>query len=350
LKEGRKYILGIVVDGSQYQYLSLGSIFSALKATGHFQNRPSFHEIRIVCDDKVHSDWKNFVQFIFPKTTFLSPSKFWENEIFPSMRSGSKATYWKFQLIESLQEEEILIYLDSDAFFLKECNLEDLSYRLVANENYSVLGVPSPRPNHERFPALSLDNAYGYINAGFYLARFVNFKLESLLNDTKELVSIDPKFLVWHDQDLLNFHFKKKIGYLPYSYNSSTGILNATFYSDTNLNHFILKEAAFPVIAHASGGVLLNLASPYPYRGYILSIFNEMLNSGNFEKFPEIRNEVEKMKNKIDQSRLIKLRIKILILLGWTGGYHPFLIRRRWHWLNVLKYLQRRIISAITGV
>ena len=346
----RKYILGGVVDGTLYQYLALVSIFSALKATGQFQNKPALHEIRIVCDDKIHKDWKSFVQLLFPKTTFFSPSKFWENETFPPMGVDSKATYWKFQLIESLQEDEILIYLDSDAFFLKECNLKDLSYRLVANKNYSVLGVPSPRPNHERFPALSLDNAYGYINAGFYLTKCTNFKLESLLSDTKELVSIDPHFLAWHDQDLLNFHFKKKIGYLPYSYNSSTGILKATFYSDKNLNHFTLKEVAFPVIAHASGGVLLNLASPYPYRGYILSIFNDMLSSGIFEKFPEIRIEVEKLKNKIDQSRLIKLRIQILIFFGWTAGYHPVLIRSRFHWLNIFKGLKRRITRAITGI
>jgi lipopolysaccharide biosynthesis glycosyltransferase len=222
------------------------------------------------------------------------------------MNKESFATYWKFDFLNSLQESEIFIYIDLDAFIVRPLNLDFLFERIEAikglnanidsgqsfrnrkhqNEKSILLMVPSHRPVFERMGYSAVSNPYAYYNAGFIVGTlFHTIQDQTIKSVAQRYYFNDSDKMFWHDQDLINSIFANEIFPLPYSYNISTGMLNKKYFGIDKLNVNVMKEFRNPIVIHASGGVL-NTQRKYPYRKYLAKRYRDIekefaINSSN---------------------------------------------------------------------
>ena len=118
----------------------------------------------------------------------------------------SKAAYYRILLASTLTEVERVIYLDCDMVILKD--LSD-----VYNENIDGFGVAAVRdydmlkiPDH--YNQIGLNNEDYYFNSGFML---INLNYWRKHDSESALVSFatKPRHVYFHDQDALNFVFKR---------------------------------------------------------------------------------------------------------------------------------------------
>jgi len=213
-----------------------------------------------------------FAKLVSPVHRILSPSE-WEVLDYPPMLNGSYATYWKFDLINAVEIDEILVYLDADAFILGKFEIEVLLKRLQLtrfNSTASLLMVPSHRPVLERIGYTSKNNPFQYFNAGFFIAKNLKKVNFDTLKDIFETNFFgDHSRLYWHDQDLLNCYYGEDIQPLPYRYNISTGMFNKKNFSANGMNYLSELEFTNVVVAHASGGIL-NKKKHYSFRDSIV--------------------------------------------------------------------------------
>jgi len=101
------------------------------------------------------------------KPIIITPSKQYAT-IAPIMK-GCYATYWKFDLINSIEDDELLLYVDADSFCLRNYSPSAIA-KALAKTSTSLAAVPAQRAVLERFSALNLNSAYDYFNAGIFFS------------------------------------------------------------------------------------------------------------------------------------------------------------------------------------
>ena len=263
-----KFVLGTIVTGSQnYWSLCLCSIYSALE-----NSTDDFTAIYIATDRQDSFD--NFASLITKlfgiKVIHVIPRNFYK-EYAPKMK-GNYATYWKFDLLEAMKEDEMMMYLDIDALCVSPFSLSNI-FELMSQRNFEFAAVPSPRPVIERFGALNLSSPYSYFNAGFFVSKKIHaFSEEQLVIAIKNILSIDKLSMNWHDQDILNYLLNDKYLRLPIDLNISSGFLFSCFSSQDNLNYLSQSLCINPTIIHYSGDYLLN-STYHPLEHYSFARF-----------------------------------------------------------------------------
>lgn len=341
-----KYVLGGIVDTGNYEAMSLVSLYSSLL------NNADFDEVRLVISPNTDPSWKELVCKLHRNVTLIERSDFWEQECFQFFK-GSKATYWKFQLIDSLKSDEMLIFIDTDAFCFQKLPLKTFEELLTNNpQETTLLGVATPRPMFERFPVVGMKSPMHYINAGFFVTIKSSFKLADVVPSCERVRKLDNHNLVWHDQDLLNEIFASKIGYLPLSFNISTGMLKVSTYGPNKLNVFSLKEAKKPHVLHASGGVLFFKANFYPFRDQVIDLINKLESHLEKNMIKHSYQGIAIFKQAITRSFLSQLIYRTFIFLGYFDDYEPSFYNQHWHIRKLFQYktgLKRRILNLIMG-
>lgn len=250
-----RVVLGLCVEGEDDIWASaLITILSAIK-----HSNEHISEIKISSNQKQRTAE---LQSVLSNTTnvplvLVEPRRFYE-EIAPPLR-GSYATYWKFDLFNSLKENEILFYIDCDAFLINSLNSKVLKDIFNAG-SYKLAAVPAQRPVLERWAVLKLANPFDYFNAGILFG--VNdprYREDSLRKAVSEILMWDNLSLVWHDQDIFNFMFRSDTFKLNPTFNVSTGYISNQFRTPLMINDLLgsnIKSAA--VIAHMSGGYMFD--------------------------------------------------------------------------------------------
>ena len=307
-----KIVLGMVNEGDAISGLSMVTLFNNFHRLKKeiAQDSISLNLILRVVSLNPQSSFCRFAQLMFEDVEILSPSD-WSLLKFPPQKNGSFATYWKFDLISSMKEDEFLLYIDADAIILRRFNIGSMINKierlLLINLNSNKTGVlmmtPSHRPNLERMGYTGSSNPYGYYNAGVFLAFNPPPPTTGILASIySEFFYSDPELLFWHDQDLINALYSSIIHPLPFRYNVSTGMLRRQFYSMTQLNYLAEREIANPIVAHASGGIL-STSAYYPWRECFIRIAQDIV-----ENFPlEPIMEVE-IKNFIQNTKITSTR------------------------------------------
>jgi lipopolysaccharide biosynthesis glycosyltransferase len=337
----KRIILGVVNEGEDLSGMSILSLWVNLQSlNAELQTLEEPHEIAIyvVSKDK-NSLFCQFALELSKDTKIITPSS-WESYSFPSMSNGSHATYWKFDLINSVGKDEILIYLDADAFIVGKFELKTILSRVqeVGKKDLeTIFMVPSHRPVFERVGYHDHSSPYSYFNAGFIIGtNFSKIEFDKLQEVYNNYYFAEPSRLVWHDQDLFNSYYGEAIHSLPLRYNISSGMLNKKNFDLTFLNYLGEEEFTNVVVAHASGKILFTKRH-YTYRELILDrgqlfIKTTQSNSNTSEKVIEFlslssistfRNQCNYLQNyfsksgmklfsKIDRNFLL-FRIKDLI-------------------------------------
>lgn len=269
-----KVTLGAVNEGERFSAMAMVSLwtnYNALQKELESMDKPFELSLTIISKDQ-NSMFCDFAKQISSVHRILSPS-LWEDLDYPPMLNGSYATYWKFDLINAVETDEVLVYLDADAFILGKFEIEVLFKRLQltrSNNSESLLMVPSHRPVLERIGYISKNNPFQYFNAGFFIAKNlkkVNFDTLKEIFETNFFS--DHSRLYWHDQDLLNCYYGEDIYPLPYRYNISTGMFNKNNFSPNGMNYLSEFEFMNVVVAHASGGILFK-KKHYSFRDSIV--------------------------------------------------------------------------------
>ena len=127
-----KLVLGVVNEGysgAGMPFVSLWTNYLALKAELRLNHEFSEIKIRVISKEK-ESEFCHFAKSVCPLTEIVEPLD-WEATNFPPMSNGSFATYWKFDLLNSNQNDELLVYLDADAFVVRDFNLKSIYARAM---------------------------------------------------------------------------------------------------------------------------------------------------------------------------------------------------------------------------
>jgi hypothetical protein len=283
-----KITLGVVNEGESISAMSVVSLWTNYTALKE-QLSKTYAEFELglcIVSNDPNSVFCEFAKFISPFTNIVSPSP-WNSLGFPPMSNGSHATYWKFDLIDTIQDDEILVYVDADAFILGNLDIQVLVKRLQVQEasvGNHLLMVPSHRPVLERVGYNAYESPFQYYNAGFFVGKNLGKVNKSELKRLFEVDFFnDTTRLFWHDQDLLNSYFAGKILSLPYRFNVSTGMLNKNNFGVTGINYLGIREITNVVVAHASGGILFK-KKHYTYRDLIYKKGNELVVSLELDK------------------------------------------------------------------
>lgn len=280
-----KLVLGFVNDSKDCLGVGMLSAHLAIKHIRASLGHDSF-EVRIIGSNPLE-EFPVFVSSIHPRVTCLAPSD-WELLGLPSMGNGNFATYWKFDLINSLSSDEFLLYIDSDAFMVSNPNIDALCNRIsiirASNPLYqkaiaTVLMVPSHRPCLERVGYHLNSNPYNYYNAGFIFANFSSkISHEEIKEVFRSFFFSDKSRLYWHDQDIINALLGSNIYPLPFRYNVGTGMLSKDYFGPANLNYLAELEIKNPVIIHASGRIY-KTRQKWRFRKNVLHELNQFIDT-----------------------------------------------------------------------
>lgn len=118
----------------------------------------------------------------------------------------SKAAYYRILLASTLIDVERVIYLDCDMVVLKDLapvyNVDLNGFGVAAVRDYDMLKNP------EHYSQIGLNDEDYYFNSGFML---INLDYWRMHNSENALVSFatKPRHVFFHDQDALNFVFKR---------------------------------------------------------------------------------------------------------------------------------------------
>ena len=187
----------------------------------------------------------------------VAPRGFYQ-DLVPKMK-GNYSTYWKFDLFNALNDNEVLMYIDVDAFAIGKLKVNAIIDVLFESE-YQIAAVPSPRPVLERVAATRIKSPFDYFNAGVLFgvadSRYEEASIETAY---REIIKFDSLNVFWHDQDIFNYLFRDSTFKLPYTYNIHTGYLSNNFRSPALLNGLASEDIDRNVsIAHVSGDFLLS--------------------------------------------------------------------------------------------
>lgn len=311
-------MLGVVNQGEEFAGLAMTSLFNNLCQVREEIEREDIEielVTRVVTQDS-NSTFCDFARIQTNRLEVITPRD-WGSLGLPPQANGSFATYWKFDLFNTLTDDEILFYIDADAIIRKKINLESLINRLsrlslINSSSFrkgAILMTPSHRPNFERVGFKEINDPFRYFNAGLVLATGLPpITTEEILAVYKDFFFSDPSLLLWHDQDLINALFGSIIGSLPYRYNVSSGMLRSEYYGVAQINYIAELEFKDPVVAHASGGIL-NSNRHYPWRNDFKSIARSL--AKNEELDDRMKADIESFIRQISTSRIKSMIHKI---------------------------------------
>jgi lipopolysaccharide biosynthesis glycosyltransferase len=263
MKTHTPFVVGLCVTGpTKYWAMAIVCLTSALE---HLEIKPD--KILIATDQ---SNQFNTLKSLFDdyKISFIQvkPRSFY-SQIVPSLK-GNHSTYWKFDLFNSLEQDEILMYLDVDILVIRSLRISSVM-DLLNSENYRLAAVTFLRPVIERSAALRLNSPFDYFNAGVLFGKNdTMYREENIIAAFNEIKKFDTLNIFWHDQDLFNFIFRNKIFKLPYIYNVHSGYLQARYRSPFLLNEVAaldIKENG--TIIHFSGDFLAS-RKYHPYKAH----------------------------------------------------------------------------------
>ena len=306
------WVIGVVNQGSHISGMSIVSLkLTVDQVQAEIRSSDANHTLRIqIITDDAESIFCNFAKSLNIPVRIKNPSE-WPIREFPSMSNGSYATYWKFDLINACELYEILIYVDADAFVLRNIKIDALLDRLEAsnmrrqqdlNSRGSLLMVPSVRPVLERIGYVPSANPFHYFNAGVIIGMFKKgIDFEELERIYKRDFFGDSRMLIWHDQDLLNSYFLCDIDPLPLRYNVSSGMLRRENLGITRLNYLGKHELRETIIAHASGSALFS-RKRYSFREIVIQESKKLLRN---PRLPDgSRRSVEDFVKKIEVGKI----------------------------------------------
>jgi len=335
----RKFTLGFVCSGQKFtemSMVSLYSVYSNIKKSYAFEK--IVEEIMLVTDEPSNI-LISFAKSLHKNVRVISPSD-WTNKGFPSY-TGNYATYFKFDLLFNLAANKTLIYIDADAFVIKNLDLNFIVNRIESSSiRDSILMVPSHRPVIERIGFINKSNPFYYFNAGFMVITLRNKltpnKLKNHLNYYPESLSL----LTWADQDLINSYFGNIIEPLPLRYNVSTGMLKKTNFTRGYLNYLAAAELKQAVVAHASGGILYS-KKYYPFRDFILAIARNAIEDSAVSEYH--KSVFKKFFSEVNNNSGFKIK-KLKQFLGLTPECSPALYLDNLYWKKALRRTFNRLL------
>lgn len=180
------------------------------------------------------------------RITFYSCSK----EDFPATQNWPNAIYYRLFAAEILPSNiNKVIYLDCD--MIVRHHLKDL-WSIDISE-YAVGGVPDMNEgNIQIYNRLKYDYSDGYFNSGMLLINLDYWRREDVKAQFLDFASENADKLVYPDQDILNYVFRKRKLVLPLKYNFQDGFVRVfpcTFFS-WKYEEEIKESARDPYIIH----------------------------------------------------------------------------------------------------
>lgn len=301
----RSLVVGLTIAGrNEYWSLALATLMSLKK---HLDIGIS--KILIATEQVV--DFENFKQLekeFDCEIIRIIPRGFYK-ELVPQLK-GNYATYWKFDLFWALSANEILMYIDVDAFAVNRFNISKI-INLFESNKFHLAAVPSLRPVLERVSAIQLNNPFDYFNAGVLFGiKDKRYSEESIKNAYYEIMKFDSLNLMWHDQDIFNYLFRSDYFKLPYIYNLSSGYLHKNFRAPFLLNgvtSYDIKENT--VILHMSGDYLFSQRF-HPAQMHLFGLLESCkrllrkLNDKNIQSTRDLHEGLKMLELNINKSKL----------------------------------------------
>ena len=182
------------------------------------------------------------------------------NEIFKDFPIGkdyqldhvgsSLATYYRLYLTEILPDNiDKVIYLDGDTLVVDKL----MPLWNTSVENYAIGAVPDSYNNMiDHYNRLHFPQSLGYFNAGVLLINLKYWREHSVLTQFLDYVRNNPNRLRCHDQDVLNYLFRKSKFNLPIRYN----VLNEYWFDlrytliSWEYDEQVLEAQSHPAIIH----------------------------------------------------------------------------------------------------
>jgi len=330
----KKFTLGLVCSGEDYVIMSVVSLYSVYQSISKSYPFEKVIEEIIVVTDEPNNALISFANSLHRHVRVISPSS-WHKTRFPPYK-GSFATYFKFDLLFNLPTNKSMIYIDSDAFIVKNLDLNFIVNRIDnSSTKDSILMVPSHRPTIEKFGFINKSNPYNYFNAGFMIITLRNkFSLKKLQNH----LSYYPEqlsLITMGDQDLINSYFRNVIEPIPLRYNVSTGMVKKSNFTRGYLNYLVAAELQQGVVAHASGGILYS-KKYYPFRTVILNIAKDGMSEKAFDD--DHRLIFQKFLSKINTNSGFGINT-LRQFLGLTPECWPDLYVENYYWKRIARIM-----------
>ena len=339
LSKNKKLVVGLCVTGrDEYWALAITTLVS-LKA--HLDITPSRILIATDQTDKF-SLLKQLHGVLGCELLQIAPRTFYK-DLVPKMK-GNYATYWKFDLFHALSDDEVLMYVDVDAFLIRPLGVTNI-IKILADGKFHMAAVPSPRPVLERLAATQIRNPFDYFNAGvLFGVRDSRYEVPSIVNAFGEIKKFDTLNVFWHDQDIFNFLFREDTFKLPYVYNIHTGYIMSNFRGPHLVNALASKDIdQSGMVAHLSGDYLLSRRY-HPYKHHFVKLIDTsfgVLATAILSESAEwdgIRNALLRLRNNATRISTDYL-LQCLHLRKRTFAEHFY--------LPIVKFTLRKIINFI---
>lgn len=217
------YDLVFCID-KKYNKQAFLSIVSFYKTNSNFNNKIFIIHKSPYTFNKYIKKIKN----LFPKCK-LEVVKFKFNiKDYPNLKSAhvSEATYYRMFIADHINSSHsFIIYIDADAFFLKDIS-KDISNIILNLESKNVL--LSAKTEYVRDEAIELftrlEIKQKYFNAGIMIINFEKWKNENTTEMLKKkVIEMRSKINYW-DQDVLNVYVNGEYEELPLELNFTIDI------------------------------------------------------------------------------------------------------------------------------
>ena len=170
------------------------------------------------------------IEQLFPKSN-LELVKFKFNiKHYPNLKTAhvSEATYYRLFIadhVDSLSSN--LVYIDADAFFIKDVDKEIAEISQVLNSQNLLL---SAKTEHKYSEAIDLFKRLGikdrYFNAGIMIINFQKWKNENVSEKLRAKVDQIKNSINYWDQDVLNSFVDGEFKELPLNLNYTVDVSN----------------------------------------------------------------------------------------------------------------------------
>tara|TARA_X000000368_G_C23050324_1_gene721074 strand:+ start:1181 stop:1984 length:804 start_codon:yes stop_codon:yes gene_type:complete len=205
-----------------------------------FLSIASFYKTNINFKNKIyiiHKSPRSFkkysrkIKHLFPKSNMELVKFKFNIKQYPNLKNShvSEATYYRMFIadhVESLSSN--LIYIDADAFFIKDVNDEILKIAKIVNSQNLLL---SAKTEHIYSEAIELFKRLGindrYFNAGIMIINFQKWKEENVSEKLRTKVNQIRNNINYWDQDVLNSFVNGKFEELPLELNYTVDVSNA---------------------------------------------------------------------------------------------------------------------------
>ncbi|MBT5399768.1 hypothetical protein HOL24_04425 [bacterium] len=309
--------VGIVFSGSHYEALSIVAIESFLKNNQNFKKCCYVSDVKSVSFEKT-------VKLIIPgiDIIWVEPKIDFSLYSFPKWK-GNYITYWKFELLDFVSDNDVLVYIDCDTYTRKSFPIKE-TLRLLKDEKNPFAATATIRPVYERWTTLRLKSPFHYINAGFfiYIASIDDSRSADIYLEISRMGVLDPCNLYWADQDILNYRFRNNTSLLPENYNVTMGMLQTWSHGRTRLNDlYSLSFLQDPIMIHFTGNALLS----YPPNRFSVE-YRRHLN--NIRKFIKEEDLIEVSSLELLSKELLKPYFSIRnILTVIFGRFYIYQVR-----------------------